>query len=370
MIIKSIKLCNFRNYSNISINFNEKMNILIGKNAQGKTNMLESICVLALTKTYKNGVEPNLISFKKKKAIIKGSITNNKILKKLEVSIEEGKKVFKINNNEIRKMSDYISNLNIIIFTPEDLEIIKGSPSIRRNLMNVQLSQISLKYLNTYNEYNKILKIRNEYLKLLLTSSMADKKYFDVITEKLIEKAIIIYQERKKYIDYINNNINSIYKEITGEENLCVTYETNVDIEDFSEKTIYNVLKNKFNSEYKKELNYGMTLYGPHRDDLVFSLNKNNLKYFGSQGQQKVSIIAFKLAEIDIFMEYKKTKPILLLDDIFSELDIKKRNKLLEYINNDIQSIITTTDLKNIKSKYIKDAYIYEINNGNIERRQ
>ncbi len=370
MIIKNIKLSNFRNYSHLNVNFNEKMNIFIGKNAQGKTNILESICVLALTKTYKNGVEPNLISFNKKKALIKGSVKDTKLTNKLEICIEEGNKTLKINNNEIRKISEYISNLNIIVFSPEDLEIIKGSPNVRRNLINMQLSQISIKYLNTYNEYNKILKIRNEYLKLLLTSSIADKNYLDIITEKLIEKAIIIYQERKKYLDFINKNINSIYKKITGEEKLSIIYETNIDIEDFSTENIYNVIKDKFNKEYRKELNYGMTLYGPHRDDFIFSLNGKNLKYFGSQGQQKISILSFKLSEIDIFLEYRNTKPVLLLDDIFSELDINKRNKLLEFINTDIQSIITTTDLKNIKSKYTKDAYIYQINNGNIERRQ
>ena len=370
MIIKSIKLTNFRNYVHLNLKFNDKMNIFIGKNAQGKTNILESICVLALTKTYKNGVEPNLITFNKKKALIKGKIRDDKLIKDLEISIEEGKKNYKINNNEIRKLSEYISNLNIIVFTPEDLEIIKGSPSVRRNLINMELSQISHKYLNTYNEYNKILKVRNEYLKLLLTSSVADKKYLDVVTEKLIEKAIIIYKERKKYIDFINLNINSIYKKITREAGLCIIYEPNVEINDFSSENIYKVLKDKFDREYKKELNYGMTLYGPHRDDFIFSLNGKNLKYFGSQGQQKVSILSFKLSEIEIFENYRKTKPILLLDDIFSELDIAKRNKLLEYVNKDIQSIITTTDLKSIKSKYTNDAYIYEIENGIIERRQ
>lgn len=370
MILKNIKLKNFRNYSQLDLPLSDKMNVFIGKNAEGKTNILESICVLALTKTYKNGVEPNLISFNKKKALVKGKISDNRIIKDLEVSISEGNKTLKINKKDIKKISEYISNLNIIVFTPEDLEIIKGSPSIRRNLINIELSQISSKYLNTYNEYNKILKIRNEYLKLLLTSSIADKKYLEVITEKLIEKAIIIYEERKKYLDFINKKIDKIYKSITKEDSLKIVYEPNIEIDEFSSDNIYKILKEKFDNEYKKELNYGMTLYGPHRDDFNFSLHDKNLKFFGSQGQQKVAILAFKLSEIDIFEEYRKTKPVLLLDDIFSELDITKRNRLLEFINIDIQSIITTTDLKNIKSKYTNDAFIYEIKNGIIERRQ
>ena len=370
MFIKNINLSNFRNYSHINVDFNEKMNIFIGKNAQGKTNILESICVLALTKTYKNGIEPNLISFNKTKAKIKGKIKDNKITKNMEIMIELGNKTLKINNDIVRKNSDYISNLNVIVFTPEDLDIMKGSPQIRRNLINIELSQLSNKYLNTYNEFNKILKMRNEYLKLLLTSSIADKNYFDIITDKLIEKSIIIYKERNNYINSINKNIGSIYEKITKNKNIKVEYINNADIEEFSDEEIRKKLKKKYEDNYRKELNNGMTLYGPHRDDFSFYLDDNDLKYFGSQGQQKLAVIAFKLSEIEIFKSIRNTNPILLFDDIFSELDIEKRNKLLDLINTDIQSIITTTDLKNIKSKYLKEAYIYEINEGNIERRQ
>ena len=369
MVIKNLNLLNFRNYSHLNISLNEKMNIFIGKNAQGKTNILESICVLALTKTYKNGIEPNLISFNKTRAKIKSKIKENKIIKEMEIILEDGNKNLKINKETIKKISNYISNLNVIVFTPDDLEIIKGSPSLRRNLINMEISQISPKYLNTYNEYNKILKIRNEYLKLLLTSSIADKKYLDIITDKLIEKSIIIYKERKNYIDLINNNINSIYKKITSEENLYINYLPNIDLENFDDESIRKKLKHTFLKNYKKELNYGMTIYGPHRDDFNFLLNNNNLKFFGSQGQQKIAILSFKLSEIDIFKNIRKTNPVLLLDDIFSELDIQKRNKLLDYINIDIQSIITTTDLKNIRKKNLSEAYVFEINNGTIERR-
>ncbi len=370
MIIKNLNLTNFRNYSHLNIDFNSKMNIIIGKNAEGKTNILESICVLALTKTYKNGIEPNLISFGKNQAKIKGKIKTDKLVKNLEVFIESGNKKLKVNKTEIKKIGNYISNLNIIIFTPDDLEIIKGSPSVRRNLLNMELSQISSKYLNTYNEYNKLLKMRNEYLKLLFTNSIADSTYLDIITEKLIEKAIDIYIERKKYIDKINNNISDIYFNITNEKELKVCYEPNIEIIDFEKETIRKKLKYIFKKNYKKELNYGITLYGPHRDDFSFYLNDKNLKFFGSQGQQKVGVLAFKLAEIDIFKEYRNTLPILLLDDIFSELDITKRNRLLDYINKDIQSIITTTDIKNIRKKYLINSYIYEIKKGQIERRK
>ena len=345
------------------------MNIFIGNNAQGKTNILESIVILALTKSHRIGISPNIIKFGKKKAKINGVVRKDKIINKLGVEITENNKKLMINLDEIKKVSDYISNLNVIVFTPDDLDIIKGSPSIRRNLLNIELSQISKVYLNTYNEYNKLLKTRNEYLKLLLSNSIADKKYLDVITDKLIDKAIIIYKKRKEFIDKINESINDNYESITNDKVLSIKYIPNIDIEEFNDENISKVLKNKYESRYQKELNYGMTLYGPHRDDFEFILNEENLKYFGSQGQQKTAIISFKLAEIPIFKEYCNTKPILLLDDIFSELDVKKINKLLKLISNDIQTIVTTTDLRRINKKYLEKSIIYKVNNGEIERK-
>ncbi|MBE6157703.1 MAG: DNA replication/repair protein RecF [Firmicutes bacterium] len=369
MKITKINLINFRNYDSVSLKLGENMNIFIGDNAQGKTNILESIVILALTKTHRVGVSPNIIKFNKKKAKISGVVRKDKIITKLGVEITEDKKIQQVNNKEIRKVSDYISNLNVIVFTPDDLDIIKGSPNIRRNLLNIELSQMSKIYLNTYNEYNKLLKTRNEYLKILFNNSIADVNYLDIITDKLIEKAIIIYQKRKEFIDMINDSIDNYYKEISNDSGLRVEYVPNIDIDDYEYENLRKKLKHTYKKKYKKELNYGMTLYGPHRDDFNFILNANNLKFFGSQGQQKVAILAYKLSEIPIFKNMCNTSPILLLDDIFSELDVKKRNKLLKLVSNDLQSIITTTDLRSINKKYLEDAYIYTVKNGNIERK-
>lgn len=346
------------------------MNIFIGNNAQGKTNILEAITMLGLTKSHRVGVSPNIIMFNKKKAQIKGVVKKNKIITKLEVDITEEEKKLKVNQTDIKKVADYISNLNVIVFTPDDLEIVKGSPNIRRNLLNIQLSQISKNYLNTYNEYNKLLKTRNEYLKILFSNSIADKSYLDIITDKLIEKAIIIYQKRREYIDLINANIDRFYGSISGFGGLKVIYLPNINIFSYGTENIRNLLKEKFTKNYNKELNYGMTIFGPHRDDFYFELGGVDLKFFGSQGQQKLAILSYKLAEIPIFCDICGTEPLLLLDDIFSELDIKKRNKLLKFIvDGNIQTVITTTDLKNISKKYLDDAYIYEVKDGNVERK-
>lgn len=370
MKVSKISLVNFRNYSNISINLGEKMNIFVGDNAQGKTNILEAITILALTKSHRVGTNPNIIQFNKKKCQLKGNIKKDRIISKLEVEITDEYKKLRINKTDIKKVADYISFLNVIVFTPDDLEIIKGSPSIRRNLLNIQLSQISKVYLNTYNEYNKILKTRNEYLKILFNNSIADKTYLDILTDKLIEKAVIIYKKRKEYIDLINNSIDDYYKDISNDDGIKIVYLPNIDIVSYDDDTILSNLKDKFSKNYNKELNYGMTMYGPHRDDFYFDYKGNDLKYFGSQGQQKLAILSFKLSEIPIFVNLGGSEPVLLLDDIFSELDIKKRNRLLKIINlNGIQSIITTTDLKNINKKYLTDAYVYEVKQGNIERK-
>ena len=369
MKITKINLLNFRNYEKLDIIFHDGMNIFIGDNAQGKTNILEAIVILAITKSHRLRNEPNLIQFGKNRAKVKGKIQQERIIKELEIDLEVGKKELYINKTPIRKLSDYISNLNIISFTPDDLEIIKSSPSVRRNILNIQLSQLSKKYLNTYNEYNKLLKVRNEYLKILLTNSIADKKYLEVITDKLIEKAIVIYQERKEYIDSINEYMSLIYQDITGCEGLFLEYIPNVAISDYSVDALREVLHTVYQDNYRKELNYGITLFGPHRDDFSFYLGEKDLKVYGSQGQQRLAVICYKLSEIHIFEKLCHTKPVLLFDDIFSELDIEKRNKLLNYINQDIQSIITTTDLKNIRKKYLTNAFIFKVENGKITRK-
>ncbi len=369
MILSNIKLINFRNYSKIEISLHSRLNIFVGRNAAGKTNILEGIEILGLTKSHRMGNDSNLIKIGEKKTKIIGTVRDGNIRKDLEVDLTENIKKVKKNNREIPKIADYISNLNVIVFNPDDIEIIKGSPSIRRNFINLEISQLSKEYLNIYNEYNKILKTRNEYLKIMITSALADRHYLDIITDKLIEKAIVIYQYRKKYIDAVNDNIAKVFLDISKVNGLNIVYETNVEFESYDTEFISNKLKEVYRKNYQKELNYGMTLYGPHRDDFSFYLGENNLKYVGSQGQQKLAVICYKLSEIPIFKNACGTSPVLLLDDIFSELDSQKRNKLLDYLKNDIQSILTTTDLRNIKKKNIEDSYIFSVKDGNVERR-
>ncbi len=365
MIVKKINLINFRNLVKQNVTFSKHANIFIGDNAQGKTNLLESIYFLALTKSYKTS-DDNLINKDKTFTKVKAEIRDENIFKSLSVELNESKKIVKVNNNEIGRISDYITNLNVILVCPEDINILEGAPAERRNFLNIELSQLSMNYIKKYNEFNKILKIRNNYLKMLSHNSNSDQRYLDSLTENLIEREICIYQERKKFIDSINLNVSKIYKDIIGIENFKIVYETNVEFDNYEEEHLKERLIKKYKSNFKREIENGMTLYGPHRDDLRFFIDSDDIKLYGSQGQQKVAIIALKLAEIPIFKDLTTTYPIMLLDDIFSELDIKTRNKLINYIPDDIQVIITSNDTRGINKKFLDSAKIFKVVRGNI----
>lgn len=366
MILNKLKLINFRNYKKQNIRLNDSINIFIGNNAEGKTNILEAIYVLALSKSYRTNNDNNLINNASDSFKIVGEVKKDKYYKTLSLEISNCKKKTCINDTYIRKISDYVTNLNVILFSPEDVETIKGSPSLRRELINIEISQISQKYINFYNEYNKILKMRNDYLKMIYINGISDYRYLDVLTDNLIERSAYIYSERKQFLDKINNEIGIIYEKIAGKNSLNIKYITNIEINNFEISNLKKVLKDKYVSNRRKELVAGMTLYGPHRDDFQFLLDDKDIKLFGSQGQQKIAMIAFKLAEINIFNEVTQTLPILLLDDIFSELDRKKRNNLISFINSGIQVVITSNDTVGISKKILENSKIFKIENGKI----
>lgn len=364
MILTKISLVNFRNYKKCNIKLNKQVNIFLGNNAQGKSNILESIYVLALTKSYRTNYD-NVLKRKGSDGYkIIGDIKIGKYFKNLSIlSSNNEKKVF-INGTNIKKISDYIGNFNVILFSPEDVEIIKGTPSLRRDLLNIEISQLNQQYIKNYNEYNKLLKMRNDYLKLIYTNGISDYRYLEVLTDNLIDRAVYIYKERIKFINKINDNISTIYKDLTKSDKLKVIYEANIDL---SNENLKTQLKEKYKNNQNKEIISGMTLYGPHRDDFGFIINDIDAKTYGSQGQQKMAMIAFKLSEIPIFEEKTGTKPVLLLDDIFSELDKNKKNHLIEFINKEIQVIITANDMIGISKKLLNNAKIFKIENGKIK---
>lgn len=365
MILKSIQVNNFRNYENLHITLNKNTNIIYGDNGGGKTNILESIFVLALTKSHRALAQVDLIKKGKENALIKGTILNE-IPYNLELSLMKTTKQVKIDNNPVNKIGDYISMMNIIIFYANDLELIRGFPSNRRKYLNLQLSQISKNYYNTLNDYMKLLKTRNDYLKRISNKEKIDESYFEILTDYLIERSIFIYQMRQKYIEKLNKICPEIYKDITCNDNFKIKYLPSITLKDMEKETIRKEMKQIFADNKDKEIKLKTTLYGPHRDDFEFCLNDNNLKNYGSQGQQRVAVLSLKLSEIQIFKDYKNNNPIILLDDVFSELDNDKKNNLLKYIDNDMQVIITTTDLDNIDENIKKKAKLIKIEHGKI----
>ena len=215
MEIKKLKLYNFRNYESLDLNFNKKNTIFIGNNAQGKTNILESVYVLGLTKSYFNINDKNLIKFDEMYSKIQGTIIDNNIEKKLEILINEKGKKVKIDNQEVTKLSNYISKLNVIIFSPDNIRLLKESPSYRRKYLNIEISQLFSSYINYLNDYNKLLKQRNEYLKIINVKDNCDDNYLSVLDEKYVDLSVNIYLYRKKFVDLINSNLSNIYYKIT-----------------------------------------------------------------------------------------------------------------------------------------------------------
>lgn len=366
MFLESIKIKNFRNYDSLDIKLNKGINILCGKNAQGKTNLLESIYVLGLTKTHSFFIDNNLIMTGKDYSIVSGVLETDNIKNNLEVIITPTEKKIKIDNNEIKKVSNYISKMNIIAFYPTDLELINSSPNIRRKFINLELSQLYNNYFKVLVDYNKLLKIRNNCLKKMNAEITIDMNYFEIITEYLIEKAVFIYKARKKFIDRLNTNSNKIFKRLTSIDSFTIKYISG--FEEYDTESIKKHLIEKYKKNKKKEIKFGTTLYGPHRDDIEFYIYEKNIKMYGSQGQKRVAVITLKLAEIEIFKSHSKTTPILLLDDVFSELDAIKKNKILNFIKSNIQTIITVTDIKDIDKKKLNKTKIFYIKEGKITR--
>lgn len=365
MILKNLQIHSFRNYSKLDLELNDNINIIYGNNGQGKTNILESIYVLALTKSHRSYADENLIKSGEEEALIKGKLEKD-ITYNLEIKIKKTSKKVKIDNKLQPNYSDYIDKMNVIIFSSEDLDLIKGSPSERRKYINVELSQLSKNYYSAINDYNKLLKIRNEYLKKMDNNEKIDYNYFNILTDYLINKSVFIYQMREKYIKRLNNLCPDIFKEISNIAGFNIKYKPSIVFENYEKETIRKTLEQKYHESLEKERLAKTTLYGPHRDDFEFCVLEDNLRTFGSQGQQKMAVIALKLSEIELFKDYKQTSPIILLDDVFSDLDNTKKNNLLKHIDNKMQVIITTTDLENIDKKIINKAKLIHIKSGKV----
>ena len=363
MIIKNIKLKNFRNYENLDFVLNNRLNIIIGNNAQGKTNILESIYFLSLTKSFFAVNDKVVIKKNCLYARIDGIITSNNGCNNLSILVNNYGKYLKIGNKEIKKSSDYLGYLKVILFSPDNIRLLKEGPSIRRRFLNIEISQLSKRYILILNQFNDLLKQRNEYLKNI-RNSLVDKDYMLILNQKFAELAYQIYNFRNDFIVEINKRIKDIYKSIINIDNIEIKYITDIKLND--KETMINEIIDRLDRNYDKEILYGSTLIGPQRDDFCILLNGNDISSYGSQGQMRIAILSVKLSEIDIIFNKFGEYPVILLDDIFSELDVDKRNKLIKYLNCDKQVIITTTDIENINEELVNNAKLFKIDNGKV----
>jgi len=362
MQITELKLSNFRNYQHQKFIFSKEKNIIIGNNGSGKTNIVEAIYYLSITKSFRTNNDDIVIKEGEDLATVEG-IIKTKLTNKYKIVISKtGKKVF-IDQDSIPKLSDYISKINIILFNPEDLKLIKDNPSTHRKLINMELSILNNIYLKILSNYNKILKQRNTYLKSMMVNSMIPKDYLDILTDKLIDYGLQIFKIRTKFIDDINEYLNINYQKITKKEGLTLKY-----ISDYTNLT-KNELVKKYQKLLKKDINYGKTHLGIHLDDFIYFFNDHYAKDYLSEGEQKNAVISFKLAEVKVFQKQTGTMPILVLDDLFSELDQEKITRIIKFFKKNIQIFITTTDLKKIDEKILSNSKVFTIKKGKIEEK-
>ncbi|MFI3260779.1 MAG: DNA replication/repair protein RecF [bacterium] len=354
MKLKKLKITNFRTYSDLDINFSDCYNIIYGNNGEGKTNLVESIYFLAITKSFRANKDDLMIKKNTDNLIVEGTV-KTRFSTKYKILLNASKKEVFIDNSKCSSLSDYISNVNVILFHPDDVFLIKDSPNERRKLINIEISKIYNEYLVILNKYNKVLKMRNSYIKSYKNGNNFSKEYLDILTNNLIENGIKICNYRSEFIDEINKYLSDCYKKIFGYGNLEVKY-----ISVFKNKNSADLIE-FYNQNYEKEILNGKTNYGIHHDDIIFYLDGNKLKDWGSVGQHKNSILSFKLAEIEMLKKQKKESPILILDDLFSELDNEKIDNILKLINKDLQIFITTTDINKFKFEKIDDFKVFKI---------
>ncbi|MDQ0216605.1 DNA replication and repair protein RecF [Oikeobacillus pervagus] len=370
MFIVELTLENYRNYLSLEAQFEDKVNVILGENAQGKTNVMEAIYVLAMAKSHRTSNDKDLILWDKEYAKIKGRIQKRNNSLPLELFISRKGKKAKCNHIEQRKLSHYVGNMNVVMFAPEDLHLVKGNPQVRRRFIDMEIGQVSPVYLHDLNQYHKILQQRNHYLKQLQTKKQQDMTMLDILTEQLIEVAVKIIKKRYEFVYLLEEWAKTIHSGISrGLEQLEIVYNPSLDVsEDDDWSKMVDIYNGKFFTNREREIDRGITLYGPHRDDLIFKVNGKNVQTFGSQGQQRTTALSVKLAEIELIHSEIGEYPILLLDDVLSELDDYRQSHLLNTIQGRVQTFVTTTSVDGIDHQTLREAATFQVNAGQMSQ--
>lgn len=357
MILKSIALNHFRNYGEMYLEFDRGTNIFYGDNAQGKTNILEAVYVSGTTKSHKGSKDKDLIQFGQEESHIRTVVERDKLDYQIDMHIKKNKpKGIAINKVPIKKASELFGILNIVFFSPEDLNIIKNGPSERRRFLDMELCQLDKVYLYHLTKYNKVLDQRNKLLKdISFRPELADT--LSVWDMQLIEYGKKIIYARKKFIERLNEIVPEIHRNLSGNrEELVLRYEPSVTEDDIENE----LLKNQ-----ARDLKFGMTSVGPHRDDMFFNIENVDIRKYGSQGQQRSCALSLKLSEIELVKQSIRETPVLVLDDVLSELDSSRQNFLLNSIH-DIQTVITCTGLDEFVKNRFEINKVFRVVNGTV----
>lgn len=357
MIIESIELKNFRNYRELELQFDEKTNILYGDNAQGKTNILEALYLSGTTKSHKGSKDRDMIYFGEDEAHLRTFVKKGEIDYKIDIHLKKNKtKGIAINGLPIRRASELFGIANFVFFSPEDLSIIKQGPAERRRFLDMELCQLDKVYLHNLSNYNKIVAQRNKLLKDLAFRSDLEET-LDIWDLQLAEYGKKVIQGREQFVEQLNQIISGIHTNLSGgKEHLTIVYEKNC-----SKEEIYDLLRRN----RERDLRMKTSSVGPHRDDLLFSVDGIDIRKFGSQGQQRTAALSLKLSEIELVKKIISDTPILLLDDVLSELDQNRQNYLLNSIH-DIQTMITCTGLDEFINHRFSINKIFRVIEGTV----
>ena len=338
MIIKSIELADYRNYDSLVLQFDRGTNILYGDNAQGKTNILEAIYVAATTKSHKGSKDREIVNFDKEEAHIRTYLE------------KDGKEI------RVEKAADLLGLCNVVFFSPEDLGIIKNGPSERRRFVDMELCQLDNFYLYNLNHYNKIVNQRNKLLKDMYMNPDL-KETLTIWDMQLVSYGSKIIERRKLFVEQLNEIIYEIHKKLSGgREEIRIQYEPDVELDEF---------ESKLRNSQDRDMRAKMTSVGPHRDDFSFLVGDVDIRKFGSQGQQRTAALSLKLSEIELVKRITKDTPVLLLDDVLSELDSNRQNYLLNSIG-DIQTIITCTGLEEFVNNRFEINRVFKVSAGTV----
>lgn len=360
MYVKYLHLKNFRNYGELTIELNKGTNVFVGDNAQGKTNILEAIYYCSLAKSHRTNRDKELINWNGTEAYIKLYVCKTRLDKKIEIKIfKEGKKGVNINSIKVQKLSELVGSFNVIMFSPEDLNIVKDSPSYRRKFLDIELCKLNTRYYYSLTQYKKILNERNVAIKKWNTNS----DIIDVYDKQLSEFGAVIIKDRMKYIGKLNEKAKIIHNDITSKSEIIeIKYLTHIKELDNIQENLYLLLcKNR-----KRDIETKTTSIGPHRDDFSIDINGIDARIFGSQGQQRTSVLTIKFGALAIIKELTGEYPVLLLDDVLSELDTKRQEYVLKSIK-EVQTLITCTGINDI-SKYLNSgSKIFEVMSGELK---